>query len=1576
MFSDLISDIIEENKESKVGTCNFNIENKCILNEDIYSNNKSKADNFIFLDKSTDKSVNLSTNVKEAEKNIDSSKIQNSSKNVAKILMNCNQKSNLLVSKKQEHINSVMKIDENNESGKNTTVNFDIMVEIRQTDETEVEQLDVNSNHNNEIKTQLKTNIEETLSRNDIDCIKNSDQNNDCKYSIAEIKNNNSIPNSTLNSPCISEKDDSERIISPLLDINITHSLNQSVGSKNFLNSLKSLELAICNDIAQLDMPLKESTKALSLSPQMSCVLQEKHSDTQMTLIPTAINKHHKENKTQVFLQSNNGFKNKAEIFENHAIICDINILSKESQQYTCQSKIADNDCEAKENEKKEVTYLNESVPERKSLKFETPQTNLVHNNKKIRGINIYASKTDTAQLQNVVGKCKEIDTSEFTINEALKINAIDFPTQINLVNNYEDVKNSSYESDNGNLEVQIETVGNKEIIDALESTIPETLEKKSMELQTSLVNRHEVDFSITYESKDDNQQLRVDENNKIENIDELTPNEFVENNSMDLQTQNNLVDKFKVGLKNGTYESETNISSIEVSVNKKLTYAKESTINEFVERKPIECETKNNPVDKQEIDRECGISESKTIKSQLEVKIEECNILIKANDSEKDLVEANILELKSQNNLADNVCNKSTTDESDVDKVGLQINVDETTGITNLSELSSNELLHKNTMQLEPRSNLIDNNKTDNANSSGGSESGEIQLQNKDVEIKCKIISKRIDEKSNNNIAGKVEVEGISPEMKCHNKLIQNVKESHYIENGYHDSDSQDLRDSDDDFDIDAVSVNSEDSVVSLNKTDKYYKRKLRAKPDKPLEDPEFLRYLEMRQDSLIDENPGLTDDEIISYLYKTYLYEESQKSDFRKTDDIEQSSLVKGVNASKMKRNKVSKSARESFYQKKKKKIIKKDIHEEAENTSATSDSDVSLSDEVLKGSELVVTMLDKVNSKGDRIMKITKVNKDIIKPTMSTSIISQTKQINITDFLHKEMKNKLIETKTEINIVEPINEDIVKEVKELNAETASIGSEDMDMPLIFRKSRAKVKENVYYEKDTSKAITIEPDELEIDSKRTDATLAKKKKVKHENKINYMENPEFVQYLELRQDVLIEENPQLRHEEVIQYLYKTWLFEEEKKSEQKKADDLEQSGLVKGLKQITDKHMKIKKKLASDKTEYENIQREKPRRKASKPFYNEEYTDLEDELEFFEIFKQKPSKVSVTPKENLDNTDTIPKSDFQSQKIDEAIQDENEAWANEVEFYFEQLTKPKPNIFKGLIREKVCEICETANNLIKCKSCHGMFHIECVKKLDKDVKTDAPIRGRKKRRGRKPKNLEDSESQSDEKCLDISEELNVSIEENDLEPYTVDANAFENQLSVKMKEILDNLEAINYDSYSSDDGIDWIDTVPGKCEIVDVKLKKREKPIDYSDFKCNSCRKYDTPVCFVCKSPTSKTGNDFRQKCNIAHCNKYYHVECLDHWPQTQFNAGDLSKNHKKMNEKYLETLTCPRHVCHTCVSDDPRGCKTRFSGDKLAKCVRCPATYHSFTKCLPAGSKILTGSNVICPRHYEHR
>ncbi|XP_050357377.1 uncharacterized protein LOC126778071 isoform X2 [Nymphalis io] len=523
--------------------------------------------------------------------------------------------------------------------------------------------------------------------------------------------------------------------------------------------------------------------------------------------------------------------------------------------------------------------------------------------------------------------------------------------------------------------------------------------------------------------------------------------------------------------------------------------------------------------------------------------------------------------------------------------------------------------------------------------------------------------------------------------------------------------------------------------------------------------------------------------------------------------------------------------------------------------------------------------------------------------------------------------------------------------------------------------------------YDKTELETDEKEPDNTLEKPEDSDVSLGKKKqrlKDKPDNKTKF-EEPDFLKYLELRQDAVMDEHPELSLEDITKYLYNTWLYEENLKTDTKKADDMDQANLVKGLNQDKILLKKIRKKTKVDKEpNYDkeaNVQKEKSKRRIIRPYYKEDFSDGEDEVEYFDIFKVKQKAPKQIDNLNEPVINENYQNDFATSEYEEEM-GQNEI--DQVEEYFRQLTAPKPNLFKGLIREKVCEICERVGNLVKCKGCHSMFHTDCDKKQTEIIEVSAPTKGgrkKKKKRGRKAKediNSLDSESQSDDKSQDanVSDEIqNTSIDEEESH-IVADADIFEAQLSAKMKEILETPDELDYDSYSNDEN-DWNDIDVGECKIVDIKPRRKdqEENIDYSDFKCYNCLKYDKPICFVCKSSISpKDKAEHRQRCQVAHCQKYYHLECLDHWPQTQFNAGELSRTNK--SNEFCEALSCPRHVCHTCVCDDPRGCKTRFSGDKLARCIRCPATYHTFTKCLPAGTQILTGSHIICPRHYEHR
>ncbi|CAH1641585.1 unnamed protein product [Spodoptera littoralis] len=848
-------------------------------------------------------------------------------------------------------------------------------------------------------------------------------------------------------------------------------------------------------------------------------------------------------------------------------------------------------------------------------------------------------------------------------------------------------------------------------------------------------------------------------------------------------------------------------------------------------------------------------------------------------------------------------------------------------------------------------------------------------------------------------------------------------------VENGFHDEGTH----MNGDVDSDIISIHSEDSVSST-KSDS--RRRLRSRQNKnqvnhsPLENPEFVKYFELRQDAIMDENPELSQDEIVAYLYKTWLYEENSKSDDKKTEDLRELNLVKGLNSERTENKKakeveqpkkrnshrknlsLNRNIMQRFLQKKTREppvvysitdsdteSVKEDSQSEEESprySPILSKAESEMQSTQMEIEETIVK--DSAQDETNRFKPIALDNPQpskIVNETTHTDksaspitvIEVQNKQIDETEIALGSRTATPIDVQSKKDVTEnvvgngpevvPRADDVTKEKQPIDpsnavqvafpeesddkfrsdCDTESVNSLDSETPLIKCKLRSKSKRN------NSQEIKPRDDEDTISLNSEGSEVSIKRKRKTQKRIeNALEDPEFVKYLELRQDSLIDEHPELTQDEIVSYLYQTWIYEENTKSEIKKNDDIEQSSLVKGLKEtVPQQPKKIKRKVKTEKeqekeTDDDATVKDKPRRKVVKPYYNEEFSDVEEELEVFPIFNPNHQRLN----ENGETTEPI----HEVNDIDE------------VELYFEQLARPKPNVFKGLIREKVCELCEMIGNLVKCKGCNGMFHVECVNKEDVDVETPAPTRGRKKKKrlGRKPKNSDEFDSQ-DDNTQNVSEE-NASIEEIiESESHTVDAETLEAQIEAKMKELLEN-EKIDYDSYSSDDGCDWSETIPGKCEIIDIKLKpRRSNEVDYSNFKCKNCQKYDVPVCFVCKSAVSKNEETLRQKCHVAHCHKYYHLKCLDHWPQAQFNGGEPSKTNKKINE-YFEALTCPRHVCHTCVSDDPRGCKTRFSGDKLARCVRCPATYHSFTRCLPAGTQILTASHIICPRHYEHR
>lgn len=145
---------------------------------------------------------------------------------------------------------------------------------------------------------------------------------------------------------------------------------------------------------------------------------------------------------------------------------------------------------------------------------------------------------------------------------------------------------------------------------------------------------------------------------------------------------------------------------------------------------------------------------------------------------------------------------------------------------------------------------------------------------------------------------------------------------------------------------------------------------------------------------------------------------------------------------------------------------------------------------------------------------------------------------------------------------------------------------------------------------------------------------------------------------------------------------------------------------------------------------------------------------------------------------------------------------------------------------------------------------------------------------------------------------------------------------------------------------------------------------------------FKCIDCLSGVAPACFICNE---REGD--RIRCTAMACGKHYHSACLKSWPQVIMNTFFIFNcavcNLICSNKYYLlfcqsrwqgGRLTCPYHVCHTCSSDNPQDSHSRALNEKIARCVRCPSSYHTSTFCLPAGSVILTGNQIVCPKHYQ--
>lgn len=120
-----------------------------------------------------------------------------------------------------------------------------------------------------------------------------------------------------------------------------------------------------------------------------------------------------------------------------------------------------------------------------------------------------------------------------------------------------------------------------------------------------------------------------------------------------------------------------------------------------------------------------------------------------------------------------------------------------------------------------------------------------------------------------------------------------------------------------------------------------------------------------------------------------------------------------------------------------------------------------------------------------------------------------------------------------------------------------------------------------------------------------------------------------------------------------------------------------------------------------------------------------------------------------------------------------------------------------------------------------------------------------------------------------------------------------------------------------------------------------------------------CKSCLS-GTKKCFVCDllvegiESSSET-----QHCPALDCQMAYHKKCLKLWPQNKISKVQTKRNN-----------LCPQHTCHTCFSKD------LHNTGALAKCLKCPSAYHLQVACLPAGTRLVSQTQLICPRHLSDK
>lgn len=119
---------------------------------------------------------------------------------------------------------------------------------------------------------------------------------------------------------------------------------------------------------------------------------------------------------------------------------------------------------------------------------------------------------------------------------------------------------------------------------------------------------------------------------------------------------------------------------------------------------------------------------------------------------------------------------------------------------------------------------------------------------------------------------------------------------------------------------------------------------------------------------------------------------------------------------------------------------------------------------------------------------------------------------------------------------------------------------------------------------------------------------------------------------------------------------------------------------------------------------------------------------------------------------------------------------------------------------------------------------------------------------------------------------------------------------------------------------------------------------------PKYYGNFICDECTVM-AMQCFACKQSDGSL-----KQCSVTHCNKLYHVDCLEQY--------------SRIYDSDKKGIVCPRHKCAKCLT------AANGSSKKLVYCTKCPVSLHDRESCLIAGCEIFTSNSkyMICYKHVE--